>query len=198
MKKQVTPGTYLLMDLEMTGLNPFRHGVVEFGCIIMDDRFDILTEFYRDLCPPESVMIDPEALEYNGFTLERIARGISYDAFVEEFEIFLNTYFIINTPIIVGQYVTADIMFLEHIFFTVGRNDLYLRLWNDIIDTKSIANCENAIARYYGEPPKYQSTSLSKPGGLSETLWISDYKAHSSKGDISATRQVLRKMLGVA
>jgi DNA polymerase III epsilon subunit-like protein len=194
MKKQIN-GTYLLMDLEMTGLNPFRHGVVEFGCIIMDEKFSIIGEIYRDLCPPESVMIDREALEYNGFTLERIARGISYDAFVEEFETFLNFFFPTEPPIIVGQYVTADIVFLESIFFTVGRNDLMLKLGNDIIDTKSIANQENALARYKEIDIPYKSTSLSKPGGLSEVLSIAPYQAHSSKGDIYATREVLMKML---
>ena len=96
--------------------------------MVMDEKFAILAEMYRDINPPVDVMIDPEALEYNGFTLDRIARGISYDQFVEEFEILLNTYFPDNPPIIVGQYVTADIVFLENIFYTVGRNDLILKL----------------------------------------------------------------------
>ncbi len=40
----------------------------------MDEKFKIIAELYRDICPPEDAMIDPEALEYNGFTLDRIAR----------------------------------------------------------------------------------------------------------------------------
>lgn len=185
------------MDLEMTWLNPFRHGVVEFWCMVMDEKFAILAEMYRDLNPPVDVMIDPEALEYNGFTLDRIARGISYDQFVEEFEIFINTYFPDSPPIIVGQYVTADIVFLENIFYTVGRNDLILKLGNDIIDTKSIVNAENAIARYHGKPVKYLSTSLSKPWWITEVLGIKDYQAHSAKWDIAATRTALLILLDI-
>jgi hypothetical protein len=37
-------------------------------------------------------------------------------------------------------------------------------LGNDIIDTKSIANQANAIARYNAMPLPFKSTSLSKPG----------------------------------
>lgn len=33
-------GTYLIIDLEMTGLNPFAHGVVEVGAIVMNDTFE--------------------------------------------------------------------------------------------------------------------------------------------------------------
>jgi DNA polymerase III epsilon subunit-like protein len=35
-------GTYLILDLEMTGLNPFQHGVIEVGAMVMDDTFDII------------------------------------------------------------------------------------------------------------------------------------------------------------
>lgn len=197
MKNQVSSGTYLLMDLEMTWLNPFRHGVVEFWGIVMDEKFKIIAELYRDICPPEDAMIDPEALEYNGFTLDRIARWKSYDAFVNDFEIFFDAYFPTNPPIIVWQYVTADIVFLESIFSAVGRNDLILKLGNDIIDTKSIANYDNAIARYNGKKLPYQSTSLSKPGGLAEVFGVKNYKAHSAQWDIYATREILMRMLKI-
>jgi oligoribonuclease (3'-5' exoribonuclease) len=35
-------GTYLILDLEMTGLNPFQHGVIEVGAMVMNDAFDIV------------------------------------------------------------------------------------------------------------------------------------------------------------
>lgn len=53
------------MDLEMTGLNPFQHGVIEIGMIVLDAQFEILGELMMDLCPPEDVAIDRSALEYN-------------------------------------------------------------------------------------------------------------------------------------
>lgn len=70
-----------------------------------------------------------------------------------------------------------------------------MKLGNDIIDTKSIANQANAIARYNNIPLPFKSTSLSKPGGLAEVLHISDYTAHTARGDIMATREALLKFL---
>lgn len=133
----------------MTGLNPFQHGVIEVGMMAMDAKFNILDELLVDLCPPPSIVIDREALKYNGFTLDRIARGISYEEFCDMFEGFYATHFDHEiTPIIVGQYVMADISFLVSIFENTRRFRLFELLGNDIIDTKSIANQQNALARY--------------------------------------------------
>lgn len=137
------------MDLEMTGLNPFQHGVIEVGMMVMNEKFDIMDELLIDLCPPPSITIDREALAYNGFTLDRIARGISYEEFCDMFQGFYATYFSSeNKPILVGQYITADIVFLTSVFENARRFSLADLLGNDIIDTKSIANQANAIARY--------------------------------------------------
>jgi len=184
------------MDLEMTGLNPFQHGVIEVGMMVLDSQFAILGELLVDLCPPEDVTIDRAALTYNWFTLDRIAAGRSYEEFCDVFTGFYETYFSIeNKPIIVWQYVTADIIFLSSIFNRSRRTILMEWLGNDIIDTKSIANQANAIARYNKTPLPFKSTSLSKPGWLTETLHIAKYEAHTARGDMIATREVLLKFL---
>lgn len=180
----------------MTGLNPFRHGVIEVWMMVMDDKFEIIGEFFMDLCPPPNIIIDPQALEYNGFSLDRIARGKTYEEFVEFFVGFFETYFSDEEkPIIVGQYVTADLSFLASIFHHARKSSLYLRLGNDVIDTKSIANQQNALARYNGTELPFVSTSLSKPNGIAEVLWLSEYEAHTARGDILATREALIRFL---
>jgi DNA polymerase III epsilon subunit-like protein len=196
MENQPKKWTYLLMDLEMTGLNPFQHGVIEIGMIVLDAQFEILGELMMDLCPPEDVAIDRSALEYNGFTLDRIAAGRSYEEFCDMFTGFFDTYFSLeHKPIIVGQYITADIVFLSSVFDRSRRSILMDSLGNDIIDTKSIANQANAIARYNNIPLPFKSTSLSKPGWLADVFHISGYEAHTAKGDMLATREVLLKFL---
>jgi DNA polymerase III epsilon subunit-like protein len=190
------PSVYLVLDLEMTGLNPFQHGVIEVGAVVMDRHFDIVGDFYMDLLPPDNIIIDTQALEYNGFTLDRIATGKSYEEFCEIFEGFLETHFPGEAkPILVGQFITADIAFLASVFANARKPNLYMKLGNDIIDTKSIANQANAIARYNGIPLPFPSTSLSKPGGIADRLHITDYTAHTAKGDIMATREALMKFL---
>ena len=189
-------GTYLIIDLEMTGLNPFQHGVIEVGAMVMDDTFEIIWEFFMDLIPPDNIIIDPKSLEYNGFTLDRIALGKSYEEFAEYWEGFMETYFPgEKKPILVWQFVTADIAFLASVFANARKPNLYMKLGNDIIDTKSIANQANAIARYNKIALPFKSTSLSKPGWLAEMLHISDYQAHTARGDIMATREALMKLL---
>ncbi|MBC7503991.1 3'-5' exonuclease [Candidatus Gracilibacteria bacterium] len=196
MENQPQKGTYLLMDLEMTGLNPFQHGVIEVGMMVLNIQFETIGEFLIDLCPPEDIVIDRSSLEYNGFTLDRIAAGRSYEEFCDMFTGFYATYFTPeHKPIIVGQYITADIVFLSSIFDRSRRSILMDSLGNDIIDTKSIANQANAIARYNNIPLPFQSTSLSKPGGLTDKFGISGYEAHTAKGDMLATREVLLKFL---
>ena len=180
----------------MTGLNPFKHGVIEVGMMVMDEKFNIIWEFGMDLCPPPTIVIDPEALEYNGFTLDRIANGKTYEEFVDFFVGFFETYFSDeNKPILVGQYIAADLSFLASVFYHARKSSVFLRLGNDIIDTKSIANQQNAVARYNNEALPFISTSLSKKGGLSEVLGVSSYEAHTARGDILATREVLMKFL---
>jgi len=196
MQNQSKKPTYLILDLEMTGLDPFRHGVIEFWGAVLDESLSIIHELQLDICPPASCIIDEEALLYNWFTHERIKKGISYDAFCEKFTHLLDTYFPDTVkPIIIGQFITADISFLLSIFSHTDRHDLSMRLGNDIIDTKSIANQENAICRLKWIPLIYKSTSLSKPGWLAETLGVTDYIAHSAMGDIDATRKVLLAFL---
>ncbi len=190
------PGTYLVLDLEMTGLNPFIHGVIEVGAVVLNDTLDIIGEFYMDLCPPDNILIDPKSLEYNGFTLDRIAVGKSYEEFCDYWDAFLKTYFSWERrPIMVGQFVTADIAFLGSIFANARRNNFYEKLGNDVIDTKSIANQANAIARYNKMTLPFQSTSLSKPGGIATVLHLTPYSAHTAKWDIMATREALMKFL---
>ncbi len=189
-------GTYLIMDLEMTWLNPFQHGVIEVWAIVMNDTFEIIGEFFMDLLPPDNIIIDPKPLEYNWFTLDRIALWKTYEEFCDYWDAFYETYFPAwKRPIIVGQFITADIAFLWSIFHNARRHNLYEKLGNDVIDTKSIANQANSIARYNKIPLPFRSTSLSKPGWIAETLHITDYNAHTARGDIMATREALMKFL---
>lgn len=190
------PGTYLVIDLEMTGLNPFQHGVIEVWAFVLNEAFEIIGEFFMDLCPPDNIIIDPDSLAYNGFTLDRIAGGKSYEEFCDFWEAFMGTYFPDEKkPILIGQFIAADIAFLGSVFHHARKNKLYEKLGNDIIDTKSIANQANAIARHNAHPLPFKSTSLSKSGGITDTLHITDYEAHTARGDIMATREALMKFL---
>ena len=189
-------GRYLVVDTETTGLHPARHGLIELAAAALDGQLILLDAFQADVCPPEGVEYDPEALQINGFTLERIRAGISYRMVCERFLNFLNKYFSAE-PIVIGQFYPFDYAFLEQVFSTSGYRDGLAAAFkgNDIIDTKALANSINAHALLKERPVPFPVTSLSKPGGLKERFGITAYQAHSAMGDVLATREVLIKLL---
>lgn len=60
-------------DLETTGLDAnINHRIIQIGVALEDG-----TGFNHDICPIGDINISSEALKVNGFSLERIARGLS-------------------------------------------------------------------------------------------------------------------------
>jgi DNA polymerase III epsilon subunit-like protein len=189
-------GCYLIIDTETTGLHPARHGLVELAAAALDEKLAVLETFQADVCPPEDCEIDPEALQVNGFTRQRISQGISYRAVCEQFRDFIKSNFSAE-PVVIGQFYPFDYAFLDRVFSASGHGDGFAALikGNDFIDTKALANSMNLRAVLRGQPRPFASTSLSRPGGLKDRLGISGHLAHSALGDVLATREVLIKLL---
>lgn len=189
-------GRYLVVDTETTGLHPARHGLIELAAAALDGQLMLLDTFQADVCPPEGVEFDPEALQINGFTMERIRAGVSYRMACEQFVKFMSKNFSAE-PLVIGQFYPFDYAFLEQLFSASGyRDGLAAAIkGNAIIDTKALANSINARALLKGRPAPFPVTSLSKPGGLKELFGITAYQAHSALGDVLATREVLIKLL---
>jgi DNA polymerase III epsilon subunit-like protein len=59
----------IVVDVETTGLIPSKHGILSIGAVNYDDPTKY---FYGEGHPHESVEITQEALDINGFTLEKI------------------------------------------------------------------------------------------------------------------------------
>lgn len=57
----------IVIDVETTGLNPARHGVIEIGAVRMSDG----AEFHRSCHVSPIVELDDDALRVNGCTPER-------------------------------------------------------------------------------------------------------------------------------
>ena len=69
------------------------------------------------------------------------------------------------------------------------------RLGNNFIDTKSLTNYFNLKAIISNQPVPFPVTSLSKEGGLADTLGIGGFEAHTALGDCQATLEVLKAYL---
>jgi DNA polymerase III epsilon subunit-like protein len=189
---------YLILDAEMTGLNPHKNGLIQFATAALDKNLKILETFVTDICPPEGFEINEEALQINGFSLERIQKGISYEIFCHSLFDFIKRNFGQNKPVAIAQFYPADYGFLQMTFSKVGLEKEFNEVFdNDFVDTKSLVNTLNLISEIKNHPIPFEITSLSKPGGLKEKLDLKSFPAHDALGDILATREVLLKLIEI-
>lgn len=151
------------------------------------------------MIPPEGVEISKESMNINHIDLDKVnAEGIDYEELVKKMTRFVRKYFE-NKPILFAHFIPMDFAYLNYIFDSVGKNNLFWRelIGHSAIDTKVLANTINLQLIRKGKEPMFKSTSLSSPGGLTDILGITDYEAHTALGDIRATSQVLIKLLDI-
>lgn len=188
---------YLILDTEATGLIPGKHGLIQLACVSTDDRLQVIHSLCTDIRPPAEVVINPEALEINGFTEERIAQGISYQETAQLFLGFLNQEFPEEEPVVVAQFYPFDFAALLELCKQTGEvgEKIHQKLGNNLIDTKALTNVLNLKHVFLNKPIPFPVASLSKPGGVKDVLGIAGYQAHDAMGDVMATREILLKLL---
>ncbi len=186
-----------MIDTEATGLHTLKHGLIQVAALALDEKLAIVDQYTIDIKPPDGYEISPEALKINGFTQERIDKGVSYEEFCHSFLHFVGQHFS-QTPIAVGQFFPFDFAFIDYVFTSCNmENELNEVMTNQFIDTKSLVLSLNLKAELEGKKLPFPVTSLSKPGGLKDKfgIWGEDFTAHDALGDVMATRAVLVKLL---
>jgi DNA polymerase III epsilon subunit-like protein len=203
MRRVVVKAKYLVIDCEFTGLNPSKHGLAQLAALAVTRELEVIDEFNHLVLPPEGTEIDDEALEYSSLTYKDLeAKGIDYTTLVKKFLMFINDNFD-EKPIIVGQFFPADYSFLNKIFGEIleeaGINFFEKILSRNFIDTKSLASVLNLLSDLDGKPMLFPETSLSKTGGLKDTLAINreDFVPHDALSDCLVTLEVLKNMLNL-
>ena len=189
-------GKYLVLDAEFSGQYPGIHGIIEIAFAVLDSKMNVIDTFVTDVKPPENTVFDQESVAISGITMERVMAGMNYPDLCQAIIDFLKLHFN-GLPIVVGQFYPADFGYINHLFGYCGYGrELYTKFFgNDYIDTKVIVNAANAKANMLNKNIPFPITSLSKKGGLSEKLGVSEYQAHTALGDVMATREVLIKLL---
>lgn len=191
-------GKYLVIDTETTGLHAQRHGLIQVGAIILDKNLETLATFSQDVCPPIGTYeISDEATAVHGFSQERIDQGVEYPILCKKFLEFIRDNFD-TQPIAVGHFYPFDYAFMDYVFSLERYSEIMNKdvLTNQFIDTKSLALALNLKAELEKKPIPFPVTSLSKPGGLKDTLQVAqDTKAHDALEDAIATAEVLKKLI---
>jgi DNA polymerase III subunit alpha, Gram-positive type len=169
------------VDLETTGVNPFKHEIIEIGCLIAkqnDAGQWVVTEEFEFKVKPEHIeTAEVEALRINRYdesewmfahTQEEALKTLSQKC---------------DGCVMVGQNVSFDYGFLASKFGKYGITDpfFYAKL-----DTISLAYMR------FRKDAEMTSFTLRE---LCERLGIKNEKTHTALADIRATFEVFKKLM---
>ena len=185
----------LWVDLETTGTNPLRHGIIQLAALVEIDN-EIVEEVDLRMRPMTKHEVDAEALEVNGVTEAQInewpAQSDQYAAFTELLERYVNRYEKLDKFVLAGYNINAfDELFLRQMFL-------------DNAKTRE----ERKYGGYFGSWffwPKRDVQTYVAEHILEHTMRLKNYKletvcaqfgiqinAHDALSDIRATRQLYR------
>lgn len=98
----------LFIDLEMTGLNPLIHEIIEMGAIVVNGKtLEIEKEYEVKVRPEHIESATPEALEINGYNPEKWKDAISLNTALTELGQ------LAPEGLLAGWNIGTDKMFLE-------------------------------------------------------------------------------------
>lgn len=169
------------VDLETTGINPFKHEIIEIGCLIAkqnDNNEWVVTEEFEFKVKPEHIeTAETEALRINRYdesawmfahTQEEALKVLSQKC---------------DGCVMVGQNVSFDYAFLAAKF---GKYNIKDPFFYAKLDTISLA---------YMRFRKDETMTSFTLRELCERLGIKNEKAHSALADIRATYEIFKKLM---
>lgn len=137
------PNSYVILDLETTGLNPKEDSIIEIGCIKIKEGKEV-DRFETFIKPAEA--ISERITEITGINNEMIVNAPQFNYIANQLWKFL------KDEIIVGHNVKFDINFLYENFL----NSLGLSFYNNYLDTLSLSR------EVYQDVESYKLEDLAK------------------------------------
>jgi DNA polymerase-3 subunit epsilon len=169
------------IDLETTGMNPYKHEIIEVGCLIAKQNdageWVVTDEFEFKVKPEHIETADPEALRINHYdeadwmfahTQEETLRTLAQKC---------------EGCVMVAQNVPFDYSFLLVAF---GKYNIPDPFWWAKLDTISLA---------YMRFRKDDTMTSFSNRELCERLGVKNEKAHTALADIRATFEVFKKLM---
>lgn len=168
----------LFVDLEMTGLDPTVHEIIEIGALVVDGRtLEVKQEYEAKVVPEHIETADPEALKINGYKAQDWKQAQPLEQVITT----LNT--IAPGAMVVGWNMAVDWSFLEqaHKKTEVKRSFDY-----HTIDVLPMAWA------YAQNHPEIKEIKLSE---FCKHFEIQREAKHRAMADIKATYELFRKLL---
>jgi len=180
----------LYIDVETTGTNPAKHGIIQIGAI-METSGIIAEEFNLKCAPHHGADIDDEALQVTGTSRDELQNRTSSENALHEFRRFLNRhiepYDREDKCYPAGYNVHFDLDFLQQWFrlhgnkYGIGSYVNWRRL--DPLPVLFMKDFSGAL-----NLPDYKLETVCCHFGI-------EIEAHDAVSDIRATRQLLAKLL---
>ena len=165
----------VFVDLETTGLDPLRHGIVEIGAIYTIDGHALGRQ--RIQVNPGPVEYTEEAYEINGYTEQRASRGIPLDEALRTFDDPIKP-----GAILAGWNVGFDFGFLKSAYACLNRK---FPFGYHLLDIQSVFRFMKLCGRYKA------SVSLEKAAGACKVARKLE-KAHSAVTDVDWTYRLFQ------
>jgi DNA polymerase III subunit epsilon len=167
----------VFIDLEMTGLDPAVHEILEIGCLVVDQKMNVLQTFEQKVKPIHIQSADPIAIEMTGYTDEKWKDSIELkDALEKVNELATDAMF-------AGWNVLSDWLFLEKAFL---KYEIEPKFDYHLIDAMSLA-----YAKFL---------HLDNPDGINLRK-IAEYyhmpmgETHGALEDATATFEIFKKLM---
>ncbi len=174
----------LFIDLETTGVEPGKHGVVQIaGIIEIDGKIAEEFEFKSRLFPGQ--VSEPQALQVIGRTAEEIAGypepRLAYEGLAGIFNKYIDRYDKTDKLHMAGQNPRFDYDFLTAFFQNNGNQFLYAYIQFHLIDLMAATALFQAAGKM--KVPNMKLETVSSYFGI-------QYKAHDAKEDVRVTREL--------
>lgn len=179
-------------DVETTGLNPFKNGIIQLsGEIEIDGK--TMEQFNYKVKPFPNDALEPEALNVSGTSLKDI-EGFEeplsvYSKLTNSLSKYCNKYDTNDKYYPAGFNVAFDISFLKSFF--VKCNDNYYGSWFNYrsLDPLPVFNFLQAMGETK-ELPNLKLETIANYYGI-------EIKAHDAMSDINATKEVIKKVFSM-
>lgn len=167
------------IDMEMTGLNPEMHEIIELGAVITTPELKMIEEFDLKIKPERLSDADPVSLKVSNYSPAEWGGAVTLREAMET----LNQK--AKDCIMVGHNVAFDAMFLETAYARLGlQNSMHYHK----LDTVSIA-----WAKLHREPD-LEHFSLRE---LCLRFGVENPKAHTALSDARATYLLYKKLMSL-
>jgi DNA polymerase III epsilon subunit-like protein len=146
---------YFFIDIESTGFDPWRHSMIEIGCLYVDKDFNVLREFETRIRPEPAEQWTEQAERIHGITLDSLESAPCLDDSLRD---------IYNhCSLIFGQ--SRNATFVDH---SRGKFD-----WRWLFASSAKVGLEFEFRKYFHVDRYESSMDLAKnlaPDGLSTSL----------------------------